>query len=944
MTARDDFPPLSNVASFDDFYWELHGHPAFPWQMRAARKAAAGEWPDAVELPTGSGKSSLLDIALWAQACQAHWDPTEMTAPRKIIWATPRRALVDEATGRAEYLVACLEQGTTPAILATAERLRSLSPDGALPVLLSLRGGLRNAETRSDFPNPAQPAVFVTTVPMLGSRLLARPYGQVGWRTRSVHASIAVDSLLLLDEAHLIGPLRETISRMSEMGLVKEMLPKGRRFARMVAVSATHESDPGIPAQEEVFRLDDDDLDNEVLRERINAQKTLEVRDITDAKKSPFQRGKKMAAIVQEQLAARDRPTAAILYCNDPNTAREAAAALNNSENECRVLLATGRMRPAEAAARSDEIKQLIGVGSNCELDKHVVVVATQTLEVGADLDVPLMVIQACGAQALVQRLGRLNRLGEQEGGGQAVWAHTSPDNAETKSDPASWALYGTEPAQIWKSAWPSGSGTVDASPDALQSLLNDIDRQKTRTAAITGEVVRKLAATSIRDGGAPDIEPYISGPQTEGLDKARIAWRTHLPEAGERIWPRVSDSETIEIPIRELWPSSKRASGKRATAVTPLFTEDRKPSRRFMLMDADGIAREADPSPAGRPRPGTTIVIAAADGGNTADGWDPQSDGHVTDLSIEDGFTTLSLSTLTSLYGTTLPEGTGELLDILYSDHEEATPQELAEVVGRLLELLGDNTPEGYDESGWRDSVDSKKAEVFLRDGLWRVRPQKSPGLTLEDQEELSITGGQNDYPLDEHGRDVGHRAQRVCASVGLSEGIARDIVHAAEAHDIGKADPRFQRLLGYTNGQRPMAKSPSSRGMQRRLDDNRRSGFPAGGRHEELSRRALEQAAASDVVLHLVASHHGHARPLIPPTAAQPSTGAEIPLPDGSTACIDSDLGKVDWEQPARFAATQEELGVYGLMLAETILRCADWEVSKQRRDQSSTKGTGR
>ena len=44
--------------------------------------------------------------------------------------------------------------------------------------------------------------------------------------------------------------------------------------------------------------------------------------------------------------------------------------------------------------------------------EHHLVVVATQTLEVGADVDAEFLVTEACGVRALTQRLGRLNRLG----------------------------------------------------------------------------------------------------------------------------------------------------------------------------------------------------------------------------------------------------------------------------------------------------------------------------------------------------------------------------------------------------------------------------------------------------------------------------------------------------------------------------------------------------
>ena len=58
-----------------------------------------------------------------------------------------------------------------------------------------------------------------------------------------------------------------------------------------------------------------------------------------------------------------------------------------------------------------------------------VVVVATSTLEVGADLDFTHLVTKACGADSLIQRLGRVNRVGAREDGSATI-IHTD------KSDP----------------------------------------------------------------------------------------------------------------------------------------------------------------------------------------------------------------------------------------------------------------------------------------------------------------------------------------------------------------------------------------------------------------------------------------------------------------------------------------------------------------------------
>ena len=102
--------PLS-LADFENYFCELHGRdrPPYDWQSRLARQVVTGNWPEAIDLPTGSGKTACLDIAVFALACQASWEKADRTAARRIFFCVNRRVIVDEASQRGEKIATSID-------------------------------------------------------------------------------------------------------------------------------------------------------------------------------------------------------------------------------------------------------------------------------------------------------------------------------------------------------------------------------------------------------------------------------------------------------------------------------------------------------------------------------------------------------------------------------------------------------------------------------------------------------------------------------------------------------------------------------------------------------------------------------------------------------------------------------------------------------------------
>jgi CRISPR-associated endonuclease/helicase Cas3 len=182
--------------------------------------------------------------------------------------------------------------------------------------------------------------------------------------------------------------------------------------------------------------------------------------------------------------------------------------------------------------------------------------------------------------------------------------------------------------------------------------------------------------------------------------------------------------------------------------------------------------------------------------------------------------------------------------------------------------------------------------------------------------------------------------------ATVCLPGGFADWLQLAAYFHDVGKLDERFQILLrrgdevAAASGE-PLAKSadiPTSPARRRAIREASR--LPLNFRHEmlslELARRHAplpEDEGAAALILHLIASHHGHARPFAPisPDPEPPPVtgrlreiGLEISAEERSALIpahhLSSGLSERFWQLTRRY-------GWWGLAYLEAILRLGDW-----------------
>ena len=926
---------LPECPSFADWYRVIHGREPFPWQDRLANQVNGSQsWPELVGVPTGLGKTACLDIAIWALASQASLPPAERTAPTRLWWVVNRRLLVDNTYEHARHIERSLTRVDNGPLAAVAYRLRHIAgnPNSKYPPLEVMR--LRGGADRHRPSTPAQPAVLCSTIPMYGSRILFRGYG-TSRSMRPIDAALAyTDSLVIIDEAHLAVHLQDLLAGLAELNTAKApTLPEGRRSPQVVSLTAT--GDPGMSR----FDLNKEDHSHNVIRNRLYAAKPIHLQSL-EGTASLTKRVNEIVASV-EKLTLDSESSVTLVLVNSPITARAVASRLRTKRlfDSNNVVVATGQIRGFEATRVTELILREVGAEQRkAPRDHHFIIVATQTLEVGADIDADYLVTEACGVRALTQRLGRLNRLGNRPHA-KGIYIHTPPDKD------GKWPVYNEEPAMVWErlQSQADDEQSCNLPPAKIAITLGSPNDIPTRAPVIAEGILWEWIKTSRPPPGEAPVNPYFAG-INDPEQHVNIVWRSHLPEPSNRLWPRIKGDEIVEVFVSDA-----------RKAVESLDSDC------WALLDSDNITI-ASPSP--DLHPGNTILIRSDVGLLDIDGhWDMKASKPVFDISILRSGIPLDKNSFKRFYGCELPAEVTRIIDSLCADPEKRIEEESGEIENqchRLCDILIDVIPSGVTGKEWtsflagiREGIDDRARKglsvlVEPHHEITRLPLPYQSNLNefdiFDEHDELSLLPSDSNSPssLSGHGQHTAHWANRIVDSLGIRKPLSRVIVEAARLHDIGKSDIRFQASLDPDRALSDELKAKSNKVPRSRWESNRvDAGWPKGGRHEELSRRLIHQWLSRgshdlgyhemELLQHLVVSHHGHGRPFISPIN-DPTCGDSLSYDlDGVPVIIKPDLSIADWKQPARFAKLNELHGPWELALMETIVRQSDWRASR-------------
>ena len=920
---------------FDDAFNALTGHSPFPWQRRLFDDwLGIGKLPSAIDIPTGLGKTNVM--AVWLLARSAGAD-----LPRRLVYVVDRRAVVDQATELAERLRVNLECRKD---LETVRRGLGLSGRGLR--ISTLRG--RHADNREWMEDPGAPAIVVGTVDMVGSRLLFEGYG-VSRKMRPYAAGLmGCDTLVMLDEAHLVPPF-EALLKAVEAGAEKfgPQAEEARKIVppfRLLSLSATGRSDA---ANGDVFGLCRDDRDHTVVEQLLSARKRLTVHDLGTRQLTDELADRAF------QLGAGEEPARVLVYCDRRDDAVKVKGNIDRRLRKERLdgfseLLVGGR----RVREREDLFDWLNGNGflggSGHPAEQPVFLVATSAGEVGVDLDADHMVCDLVAWERMVQRLGRVNRRGSRVSRVMVV-DRGMPDGKKEGEEAADRykavrALLETLPPVEGnhRQAGPGAIVELGKNPD-LHARIEAASTPAPLYPALTRPLLEAWAMTSLAEHtGRPEVGPWLRG-WVEDQPQTEVFWRRYLPLHCEGAGPdarvrafrdneieeffeaaRPQASELLETETSRVVEWLRKRAGKvlrelagaplnesRDTAANDDLVESESNAAPFMLNRATPVAFVLGGD--GRPHGALHLAELAATGRAARE--------------LERKLQGRRLAADARFGG--LKEG---VLDA--NCEERATTAE--DNWGEGWEKAGETGPPPvrvglYDDDGrtgerdlWREAAAFPyRVNSEGETQTWLVAEKWSGAEAGEDARAVASKSQR----LEEHREWVAEEAGRIADALGLSREDRAMLVAAARCHDDGKAAARWQRAFSAPSDGELYAKTAGP------LNPHVLNGY----RHEfqsvlDAERRGLEgvsrDGGSFDLALHLIAAHHGGARP-----------GIGV---DGCDALPPTEAESKAYEIAMRFARLQSQWGPWGLAWWECLLRAADQRASRRLEAVRASSGT--
>jgi CRISPR-associated endonuclease/helicase Cas3 len=450
--------------SYEDFFRRVCGFDPYPFQLRLHE--TNGDLR-VLEVPTGLGKTMTV-VADW---------------------------LFDRPTTR---LVYCLPGRALTRQVADVVRKMVNRNGGASIQVFELMGGGNDLDAKI---RPHQQAILIGTQDILLSRALNRGYAFSPFRWPMDFGLLNNDVTWVFDEVQLLG---EAVATGAQLAAFRKMFATFGG-AHSIWMTATFERSwlKTVDCHDEpaLVKLDAADLANKAIEQRVNAEKSL---NETTACDTPHDCAAFVSAEHQENQLS-------LVIANTVARAQEIWEELRKLKLPA--ILLHSRFRPCDREGIVDQV-----------LSKNFkgVIVATQVIEAGVDIDADLMITDAAPWSSLVQRFGRVNRSGNKPHA-RIYWVRNPRRHTKVKLDGTQYKPYRADEVQRAIAALEQLSS---ASPNGLA--------QKVSASLPYRYVLRKTDLCDLFDttpdlaGNQIDISRFVrSGDETN----VYVAWRSWSKE-----------------------------------------------------------------------------------------------------------------------------------------------------------------------------------------------------------------------------------------------------------------------------------------------------------------------------------------------------------------------------------------------------------------------------
>lgn len=406
-------------ASFSDFFRVATGGFLRPYAWQEL--VASSGLPEVLSVPTGLGKTEVVLAWAWRLLLGRHPEP------RHLVFCLPMRSLVAQTVQR---------------LTSYFRNLKAEAPEIDVTVSQLMSGAIDEEWVG----RPEKPWVLVGTQDQLLSRALNRGYSMSRFEWPIHFGLLNNDCRWLIDEVQLMGPGLWTTSQLDWM--------RRKRFGSLKPCPTTWMSATvGTSFLSTTDRIHDSLA--EPSSEQIEFEHKLKTALDGDAGLSWWRAAKRPVAWWQSEAAAQPTTggskkrgaaksaaatsvtpdaiaasvkakhvagTLSLVICNTVDMARAVFGALSSVGHK---VLLTSRFRREDRARHEQRLIDFDAqrkAGALPEHDPGLICVSTQVIEAGVDISAHRLFTELAPWPSMLQRLGRLNRKGDDQAAQAWVW------------------------------------------------------------------------------------------------------------------------------------------------------------------------------------------------------------------------------------------------------------------------------------------------------------------------------------------------------------------------------------------------------------------------------------------------------------------------------------------------------------------------------------------